>query len=314
MPTDSFPELLDRDRAKVEAQELIEATCPLLREMVNYGTYACVRCMRAPDRDRQGAENEDMPPLVLYQYLIEQVDAVEVLLSQGCANGAVPALRSAFEAVLSLEYILGSDSHYEKRTLAWICCYIHRRIQKHEGLDAGTTCGAPRMKVMEDYFGEPIPSYDSAEGVAKLRTVLARPQFEELEADYATRTTTRPWQVPNWFSLLGGPRDRRQLAKFLNHEPEYLTLYGEWSDIAHATDAAVYVVPGDEPNQAAFKPLRFAAMLPQRGFLAASFMLRGTRLLLQHFRPNEPGLETWYLRDVKARYNALQRLRVRVAE
>jgi hypothetical protein len=62
MPTDSFKEMLDRDRAKVEARELIDAASPLLRELVNYATHACIRCMRAPDSDRQGAKNEDMAP------------------------------------------------------------------------------------------------------------------------------------------------------------------------------------------------------------------------------------------------------------
>jgi hypothetical protein len=311
---DSFKELLDRDRSKVEARELIEAACPLLRELVNYATYASVRCMRAPDRDRLGFENESLAPAVLYTQLIEQTDGIEVLFSESCVNAAVPALRSAFEAALSLEYILVSDAHYQQRTLAWTCGYLHRRIQKHEGLDASMEHGAKRVKVMEEYFGRAMSAYNSSEAVQNLRSVLARDQFRELEIDYAGRLEKTPWRQPEWFSLLGGPRNRRYLARFLNHEPEYLALYGDWSDITHGTDAALYVLPSDEPGIAAFKPLRFAAALPERAFMAASFMLRSTRLMLQHFRPNEPGLKVWYLRDVKPRYQQLQKLRVQIIE
>lgn len=312
MPTDSFKELLDRDRAKVEARELIDAACPLLREMVNYATYACIRCMRAPDSDQQGAENESLAPFVLYQLLIEQTDAIEVLFSQSCVNGAVPVLRSAFETALSLEYILVSDAHYVKRTLAWSCAYLHRRIQKHESLDPSTPRGAERLKVMREFSGHDIPAYDSSEGVEKLRSVLAREQFRELEIDYAARLKKNPKREPEWFSLLGGPRNRRHLARFLNRESEYLALYGDWSEIVHGSDAALYLVPSGEPGLAAFKPARFGAALPERAFMAATFILRSTRLLLQHFRPNEPGLKTWYLRDVKEGYHRLQTLRVKI--
>lgn len=314
MPTDSFKEQLDRDLAKAEARALIEASCPLLRELVNYGTWACVRCMRAPDEDRVSGENEGIAPLVLYEQLIEQTDSIEVLLSESCVNGAVPLLRSSFEAVLSLEYILTSDRTFQQRTLAWVCGYIHRRIQKHEEMDPGTHRGANRLEVMETFFGHKIPAYDSSEGVQRLQAVLERPQFKDLETDYQARLAKNKGRAPEWFSLLGGPRNRRLLASFLNHEPEYLALYGDWSDITHATDASVYLVgAGKETNQAAFRPLRYAAMLPQRAFLAASFLLRGTRLMLQHFRPNEPGLGSWYLRDVKERYQLLHKLQVEVS-
>ena len=314
MPTEEFREMLDRDRAKVEAKELIEAAAPLLRELVNYATTALIRCLRATDRDRQGGENEDLAAFVLYEQLIEQTDAIEVLMSESCVNGAVPVLRSTFEAVLSLEYILTSYSHYVERSLAWTCGYIHRRIQKHEGLDPATTRGAERLAVMEKYFGVKLPPYDSSEAVNNLRSVLARQQFALLEADYAARRKHNPKADPEWFSLLGGPRNRRQLARLLNHEVEYLVLYGDWSDIAHGTDAAIYVGAGKLPKQPAFTALRSAQMLPNRAFLAAAFLLRGTRLLLQHFRPNEPGVRVWYLRDVKQRFDHLQRLRVNVLE
>ena len=79
MPSESFKELLDRDLAKAEAANLIEATCPLLREIVNYATSACVRCMRAPDRGKAGEGNESVAPFVLYQQLIEQTDANQEL-------------------------------------------------------------------------------------------------------------------------------------------------------------------------------------------------------------------------------------------
>jgi Family of unknown function (DUF5677) len=121
--------------------------------------------MRAADRDRLGGDDESLAPFILYQQLIEQTDGIEVLFSASCVNAAVPLLRSAFETVLSLEYILVSERHVEQRSLAWTAAYLHRRIRKHEGLDASTAVGAARQKI---------------------------------------------WREPEWFSLLGGPTNRRR--------------------------------------------------------------------------------------------------------
>jgi hypothetical protein len=85
MATEEFKEFLDRDRATVEAQALIEATCPLLRELVNHASNAFTRVLRAADAGRRGGENEDLAIYVLYDQIIEQVDAVEVLLQRAAS-------------------------------------------------------------------------------------------------------------------------------------------------------------------------------------------------------------------------------------
>ena len=64
MPTDEFLPLLDRERAVSNATPLIEAACPLLREVVNHASMAFRRCTAASDN--LGGENEDLAPFILY--------------------------------------------------------------------------------------------------------------------------------------------------------------------------------------------------------------------------------------------------------
>jgi Family of unknown function (DUF5677) len=244
--------------------------------------------------------------------LIEQIDGVEVLLSQSCVNSAVPILRSAFEAVLSLEYILSSPTTYVERSLAWTCGYLHRRIQRHRDCDVTTPSGADRMKILATFFSTAAPLFDSSVPVQRLQSVLDRPQFAALEADFVQRKK-QDKRVPDWFSLLGGPANRRELARKLEHEAEYLVLYSDWSDTVHGTNGATYISPGNQPNQLALIALRNPVELAQRAFLAATFMLRGTRLMLRHFRPTE-SLKEWYLREIQARYQRLREIQVTTVE
>jgi hypothetical protein len=300
MSTDEYKELLDRDGAEHAARELIDAACPLLRELVNHATWAFVRCSSASDEDRRGGENEDLAPFVLYRLLIEQVDGIEVLLSRSCADAAVPLLRSAFETSLALTYILSEESSYRERSLAWVCAYIHKLIHKHEQYDPSTRRGAERAEVLRKRYDITVPPCDSKPAIEGLRRVLARPEFATLNPDYLARAAKR---APNWFSLLGGPADRHQLAKRVGLESDYLVLYGDWSSIAHGATAAPYV-RHNEQNEVTFKCIRAAAELPQQAFLAATFLLRATRLMIRHFRPGE-NLEQWYRREVQQRYQRL---------
>src|SRR4030042_254458 len=56
-----------------------------------------------------------------------------------CVNPAVPLVRSSFEAVLAMEYILEAD--YRRRAFAWMVGYAHARLHSYERFDPSTTKG-----------------------------------------------------------------------------------------------------------------------------------------------------------------------------
>ena len=137
MPTEEYKPLLDRAHAIETAQPLIDAACPLLREVVNHASWAFRRCDAASDA--HGGENEDLAAFTLYRHLIELVDGIEHLFAASCVDAAVPLLRAELEASLSLDYILQAD--YTRRSLAWSCAYLHSRIATHERRDARDASG-----------------------------------------------------------------------------------------------------------------------------------------------------------------------------
>jgi hypothetical protein len=174
MATKEYKPLLERREAIENAKPLIDAACPLLREIVNHATWAMQRCHAASDA--LGGENEDLAAFVLYRHMIELTDGIEVMFAASCVDAAVPALRALFEASLSLDFILRED--YTRRSLAWTCAYMHQRIAAHQTLDVNTQAGAAYAKVMADETREPFDLvYDAGPPVAALRSVLAREQF-----------------------------------------------------------------------------------------------------------------------------------------
>jgi hypothetical protein len=304
MPTEEFKPLLDRQEAIKHADPLINAACPLLREVVNHSAWAMQRCHAASDA--LGAENEDLAPFVLYRHIIELTDGMEVMFASSAVDAAVPVLRAQFEASLSLDFILRDD--YVRRSLAWTCAYMHQRIDAHETLDATTATGAAYAKVWIDESKEPHGHvYDAGPSVAALRSVLAREQFKELNAEYV-KLRKKLGYAPDWFKLVG-IKSRKQLARAIQRETEYASMYGMWSGFSHAADASAYVRPGRHDKEMAFLAVRSPHQMAHRAFLAVGMMIRATRQMVDHFRKGE-SLEAWYLRDVQQPWMHLQRIKV----
>jgi hypothetical protein len=95
----------------------------LLQDFVEHGTRVFNLCWDAS----QGLDSEDAALLFLYRHILEMIDTIEVLASQSCAEGILLPLRSAFEAFLSMEYIV--KVNYKERALAWLIRDAHNEIK-----------------------------------------------------------------------------------------------------------------------------------------------------------------------------------------
>lgn len=311
MPTEPFLKLLYREYAKVDAKELIDLACPLLKELVNHGTNVFMRC-QAEAHD--GQEDEHVPIFSSYLHVLEMTDGVEVLLSESCVSPAVPLVRSLFEAVLGMEYILERD--YRRRAFAWMVGYAHGRIGSYERFDPATPQGKSfAQTIANDRVLNQIdlpPEADPSAAADNMRQLLAKPQYQVAEADYQQRKK-RMNRVPQWFSLFGGPSNLRDLAISLRRGAEYEILYRQWSAIAHGHDVSRFIAPRDTAGEASIYSLRNAKELLQIALYAASYMLDATRALILRFRPGEgDSLARWYVSEVRTPFQKLPRIQVRI--
>ena len=311
MPTEPLQKLLYREYAKVDAKDLIDLACPLLRELVNHGTNAFMRCQAEA---HYGQEDEHVPIFTLYLHVLEMTDGVEELLSESCVSPAVPLVRSSFEAVLGMDYILETD--YRRRAFAWMVGYAHQRLSSYERFDPATPQGKSFTQAIANdkvlnHINLP-PEADPSAAADNMRQLLAKPQYQVAEAEYQQRKK-RMKRLPQWFSLFGGSSNLRDLAISLRRGAEYEILYRQWSTIAHGHDVSRFLVPTDTGGEASIYSLRNAKELPQIALYAASYMLDATRALILKFRPGEGNsLARWYVREVRTPFQKLPRIQVRI--
>src|SRR5205809_932897 len=128
-------EWLTRDPKGSGADQLIEAACPVLREVINKATLVFDDCHRAA----AGDADEGLPIMMSNLHVIEMADGIEILLGSSSVHPAKLLLRSMLEGTLSIQYILRADS--KRRSFAWLVARAHRRLSAYEAMSPHTQAG-----------------------------------------------------------------------------------------------------------------------------------------------------------------------------
>lgn len=303
MPTEAHADILYRDLAVVQVRDVYPDTSPLLIEVVNFGTNALVRAMSYGE----GEENLHLAAFALYRHILENTDAIQVLVENGCPATAAPNLRTSFEALLSLEYITESDDEYRIRSLSWLAGYARKRLRVYRSLLTSTQLGRDFLRsIEEDKTVRDFPSLPQdqvAEGVERMESLLARDQFIEIQKEFASFD-----REPRWFRLFDGPHNVRELARHLERSAQYDVLYRQWSSVVHGEDFSPFIARGPR-GEMGVRGLRDLTKTNEVTTFATTFMLDAIRHILKKFHPGETW-GNWYLREVQERYlNASRSIR-----
>jgi len=174
-------DLLDRELSLTASATLRDAARPVLREVVDYGLDAFKRCSAT-------AEGHDTPLGILFPFLhvLEMLDGVEILLDAAAEVPATTTLRSAFEALLSMDWVAREDS--ERRGAAYVVAEMHRRLARMERYDPGTERGKQLRAVLAaDEMGRTLALPETPDGAAEraeVRSLLDEPHLAGAAAEY----------------------------------------------------------------------------------------------------------------------------------
>jgi len=315
MPTNPLNDLLDRDFCRVAAKEVIEIASPLLREVVNYSTNAFARCSSSTSRP----ENEDLAVMMLYFHIIEYTDGIEVLISQSCPNPAIPLVRSSFEALLSIEYILEegiTEEQYLKRSLSWLYDYVRNRLSDYDTLDPTTDKGRnfiDMLKVDKWSRDVTLPKHDKVvKAKENLQGLLSSPQIQPIEEEYKNIKSRARAGRPPWYKLFGGPANLQKLSEIVGRGAAYEILYRNWSHATHANDLSRFITRS-ETGEPAVHCLRNPECLYQVASQSTHFLVEATRRMLLKFRPGEElSFSRWYIAEVNDRYRKVAKTLISV--
>lgn len=224
--------ILDREKAAVSMKPQVEKPIRELEIEVNYATHLLGRLKTCRD-------NYSKPPLLLFRHIIEMVDAISVMISNSVVIPARLLLRSEFEALMSILYILQDPSTYEFRSksflyFAWKTRLRDTKIIKKLKTDKNIKPEERNGAIWLDK----ILNLDK--DISTLNRLLSSPKYAEIKNEENKKPKPR-----NWFSLRGGPKYLSTLADCVGQRAQYQTLYKMWSKGTHAVELDSQVILED---------------------------------------------------------------------
>ena len=223
---------------------------------------------------------------MMTRHVCESLDGVSVLAAQGCAETAKPLMRSSFEAMLGIQYILETDS--ERRGIAYQVAHAHRRISFYRKLDPNEQAGKELRTTLAD---DPLfdiatpPDGEMQKRIANWQHMFARSEFAPIEAEWQSKRKQRKTD-PAWYSLFNGPTNIRELAMHLKRGAMYEFLYRDWSNSIHAADCFANISRGSG-EASSIRPLRHPEGLQPLVANAVGMCISINRLLLQRYATSE---------------------------
>lgn len=277
-----FAELLPSDDERASADAVYGKFAALVTDAVDFLAkgWKVAEVAAQPDQKYHHAT-----VYMLTRHVCEMLDGVSILAMNGGAEPSKPLLRSSFEAMLGIQYILEADC--ERRGIAYQVAHAHRRIKSIRRLDPTEQVGKELRKTLADdplFAGIKFPTGDLKTQVDILEGMLRKPEFAAIETEW--QAVKGKGKEPSWFSLFSGPREVRALALHLKHGALYEFLYREWSNSVHAGDCFANIAPGPNGTKL-IRPLRHPDGLQQMISLGVSISLAVHSSLLEHYGTQE---------------------------
>src|SRR4051812_8565162 len=223
---------------------------------------------------------------LLMRHVVEATDGVGILVSKGSADNCGLGLRSAFEGLASILYILKADT--ERRALAYQVGHAHRKIRFYRKFIPGDPEG---RRIRDELRDDPHVSIFDRPGVnwqgmiGNLSGMLKKPEYAPIQAEWERLAGgRRGHKSPHWYSLFGGPGDLRTLSVQVGKGAYYEILYRHWSDFAHAGGAFDRVSEG-RGDGISVTPVRCPEGIEQACSFACQTCVETVMSVLRAFAP-----------------------------
>jgi hypothetical protein len=252
--------------------------------------------------------------ILLMRHVVEAVDGVSLLVAKGSAENCGPLLRSAFEALVGILYILKDDT--ERRALAYQVAHAHKKIKFYRKFIPTDDVGRNlRAELKDDQFVKIFdqPGVDWQRRIDGLRGMFAQPEFAPIHAEWERVKKGKKGtgtKDPNWYALFGGPGDLRGLTLRVGKGTMYEILYRHWSDFTHA-GGAFGNISADANGGVAVEPVRSPEGIERICNLACSICTDTVMAVVQKFASDEwPKFQQRYIAELRPRHIELLKNKV----
>ncbi|HEX8696986.1 MAG TPA: hypothetical protein VF746_31500 [Longimicrobium sp.] len=318
MPADT--PLLDRDLARRAIASSAGGILDVLRDVVDEGTALLGRVVQTV-----GAAGESRAGHVglalLLRHAVEMADGVDELVRAGAVQPSLLQVRAILEARMQLLYVLGARNPVspnplgprdhdpvprdrtgaaltgaalaqvqDSRGAAYFVAEIRRQLRRVESLDPAAM--GDRLeellgtRTVPSYITDPAVQAEATAGAASLRAILSEPAYAPANAEF-DRMRGRSSHDVQWYSLWGGPRSVRALARSVGMAFQYDAMYAGSSRVTHGGDVLAQLGRKLAGGGRSVAPLRQPDRLRDVVASYVIHMLMLYRSVMEEVRPDE---------------------------
>jgi len=294
---EAHKDVLCRELEPKEYKDLLIQVAGVIEEGVNFGTNILAWCGEKPKND-----GSDLAVILIFRHIIESLDAISILVKHGCADPTEPLLRSIFEALIGLKYILEKDTVL--RALSYEVAHVHRQISLYRKLDPTTDQGKQFKKILSDdstVNNVTLLTIDTNKLITNLENMLKKPQYVSIDTEWQNYKKTNK-ENPNWFSLFGGPRNIIDLAYLVNQGGVYEVFYRTWSQSVHVT-GLIRNITRDVTGNGAISGLRNPKNIQENSSLSLSMVIAAYTKMIKYYVPEkDKDFQAWYIKSIREGY------------
>ena len=275
LPQEPHERLLNRHNPRIENKEYHEELDAAFEGLINDATWIFSRVSETAEENLE----RDIC-LLLLRHMIEMADAVHILLAHASSRPARLQLRSMFEALLYLDFILEGDTTRRAKAYAVGSRLWSLRVGRRmlEGSQA-------REEFITQVASDPLVTQGMIDGWVVTVEEVQRAE-EYLESDFFSEVYTKFKEfnrTPPWYRALDGrPTNLRELAIHLNRAGQFV-LADFWSRSVHPDLIGVQL----EDDEKMMRVLRDADQLGNTAQIAARILIWALELVLESFRDEE---------------------------
>lgn len=296
MPTKPSEDFIPRNIGYPEIQEILNQYSSALEEVINFASHVANWCS---EKIHGG---EELAPLCLsFRHIFELIDAISLLVKYSCIEPCKNLLRSVFESVLAVRYILEKNTDI-RGTDFMTCCWHHEINELRKG-DPDDNIYKKLLAIIRKTVNmkdKRLPETPNVkERIKILEAHLNSSKYVESEKEY-TRLKKSTGRKPDWYSMHGGPSNIECLASHLGLALQYEIYYREWSGLVHGFDIIIDNIEAAGHDQALLSQIR----LPTNAFdvtqKAMNFGLEIIPLFVEYFVPEKAQeMKDWYLKEIE---------------
>lgn len=249
--------LIERQIDDKKYADLLMKIGETLDRCVDYGETVLKTIQNHPRNDYV-----DSSITLLFRDFLEFLDGVATLVKSSCIEASIPILRSMFEQLLSILYIL--DRHQEDRAASYHVSYIRSRLKNYRKLNR-SQIGQLQKTLESNHYSITLPDTDTSESIAQMESLLSKGIYKRINEEWETIKRAKK-REPEWYALFNGPKNILELAENQKIIGEYEILYRSWSSKAHATSSFNNLV-----SSGGIKALRHPESLDMVGTWALSW-------------------------------------------